>query len=94
MVEDSRTSPRPDHLRPLNPPRPVQVVSRNGHPVGITVGGRQRRVLEVQDVWRVEDEWWRDTPIRRHYYQVLLDGGSILVLYHDDIAGEWRTQSY
>ena len=94
MVEDSGTSPRTDHLRPLNPPRPVQVVARNGHPVAVTTGGRQRRVIEIQDTWRVDDEWWREVPVARRYYQLLLDGGAILTLYHDEVAGDWKTQSY
>ena len=94
MVEDPRTPSRPDHLRPLNPPRSLQVIARDGHPVTVVTAGRQRRVLEIQDLWRIEDEWWRETPILRRYYQVLLEGGTILTIYHDEVAGEWRAQSY
>jgi hypothetical protein len=51
-----------------------------------------RPVQAILDEWRIDDEWWRDTPIARWYYLVCLEDGSVLSLYHDLLADEWCEQ--
>jgi hypothetical protein len=51
-----------------------------------------KTVAEVQDRWRIDDEWWRERPIARLYHALLLDDGSPLVLYHDLIEEQWYEQ--
>jgi hypothetical protein len=48
-----------------------------------------RAVQAIQDRWRVDDEWWRERPISRLYYAVLLDNELLLTLFHDLIADTW-----
>ncbi|HKF76871.1 MAG TPA: hypothetical protein VKF59_12065 [Candidatus Dormibacteraeota bacterium] len=48
----------------------------------------------VEDVWRVDDGWWRPSPVARTYFRVLLEGGLVLTLYRDDLEGTWWAQRY
>ena len=103
MVADSGTAPHPGGIRPLDAPQPVQVeVDGNDMPIAIAaVKGRnagasrsykRRRVVEVLDVWRIDDEWWRKQPVSRIYYRVALEDGTITGLFKDLVSGQWRRQ--
>ncbi|HEX9579468.1 MAG TPA: hypothetical protein VF970_00045 [Gemmatimonadales bacterium] len=50
-----------------------------------------KRVEAVGEVWRVDDEWWRE-PIGRRYVEVTLEGGAHLVLFEDLATGSWFAQ--
>ena len=103
MVADSGTAPHPGGIRPLDAPQPVQVeVDGNDMPAAIAaVKGsnarasrsyKRRRVLEVLDVWRIDDEWWRKQPVSRIYYRVALEDGTATGLFKDLISGQWSRQ--
>ena len=89
-------------LRPLNLPRPVEVdLDERGLPARVVTGAlRMLRAFEVehvQEVWRVSEAWWRTASVRRTYYQVVIDGGRTLTLFHDDeehLATGWYEQRY
>ena len=70
------------------------LANRHGEPIALRKGGwpKRRRVVRVQDRWRIDDEWWRETPIVRLYYLVELEGETLLTLYHDLIADAWFEQ--
>jgi hypothetical protein len=53
-----------------------------------------RTVAAVQDHWRIDDEWWRETPVSRVYYQLQLDSGRMITVYRDLVGGEWWEQRY
>ncbi len=103
MVAHSRTplgagdvrnldSPR---LRPLNAPSPLKVdLDAAGQVVALWRQGRltPRRIAAVQDRWRIDDEWWREHPIARMYFSLLLDDGTLLTVYHDLAADVWFEQ--
>lgn len=93
MVEDSGTPARAAHLRPLNQPRPLQVVIDHGVPVALVEGARRLMVTQIQDVWTIEDEWWRQ-PVNRRYFCLLLDGGIIRTVFHDRATDTWYAQGY
>jgi hypothetical protein len=50
------------------------------------------RVETVGEVWRVDDEWWRQ-PISRRYVEVMLEGGKHTVVFEDLTNGRWFIQS-
>jgi hypothetical protein len=56
------------------------------------VASGPRAVSAVQDRWRLDDEWWRERPISRLYYSLLLEDGSLLVVYRDLVVDEWHAQ--
>ena len=54
--------------------------------------GAVRAVAAVQDRWRLDDEWWRERPISRLYHALVLDDGSLIVVYRDLLVEEWYMQ--
>ena len=81
-------------LSPLKEPRPVVVATgEGGEPVAVVLGGRRLAVERVEDVWRIDDEWWRE-EVSRLYYRLLLEDGRPLVVFHDLISGRWAEQGY
>ncbi len=51
----------------------------------------RRKVEEIIEVWRIDDEWWR-APISRRYVEVVLEGGGHMVLFEDLATGSWFLQ--
>ena len=51
-----------------------------------------RRVSEVLDSWRIDDEWWRKTSIARVYYRVVMEDDRSVTVFHDLATGEWYRQ--
>ena len=98
MVAHSGAPLRPDRLRPLNVPRPVQVaVDARGRPTTVVLPAQKRAALccEILDHWRIDDEWWR-SPVERLYFDVMLEGGRRVTLFHDligPLAGGWFLQT-
>lgn len=88
--------PRPadDTIRMLNEPRPLHVLANTaGVPKLLSRADRQADVVEILDVWRIDDAWWRD-EIARCYLMVLLDDGTEASIYHDLVSGQWFEQRY
>ena len=92
MVADSGTSPRAARLRPLNLPRPVQMLTGDWLPIAL-VEGERRRAATVEDTWEIDEEWWRD-PIVRRYYRLVLEDGGVRTVYRDKQRGDWFAQRY
>jgi hypothetical protein len=76
-------------------------LKRLAAPVGaeVVVGGAGRpervdgRAVEaVRESWLVEDRWWTDAPLRRRYWEVVVEGGRCLVVFRDLVAGGWFVQ--
>ncbi len=77
---------------PLNAPSEVRVrADAKGQPAELRIGRKTLTVTEVQESWRIEDEWWR-APIRRDYHRLLLSDGRLLILYRDLETGGWYLQ--
>lgn len=86
---------RRDQLRSLNAPSPLKMqTDAQGRVVALWRQGRltPRTIDAVQDRWRIDDEWWREHAISRVYYQLVLDDGTLLVVYHDLVADAWFEQ--
>ena len=103
--ERSEGRKRPDRLKLLNLPRAVAVeMNEHKQPTAILmspaatdgtyseVESSIRHVVEIGEIWRVDDEWWR-TPIARQYVEIVLEEGGHAVLYNDLINGEWFLQT-
>ena len=77
---------------PLNLPKEIGVVAGGaGVPAAIIRKGARRRVLQVKDTWRVDDEWWRQ-EVSRLYFQLELEGGFRLTVFQDLLGGKWYEQ--
>lgn len=95
MVKAPREAPGPSALLPLNQPHLVHVEAHDGLPVAVVSASRARSdVTSVEDIWRVEEEWWRDVPIVRTYFEVLLEGGRRMTLFFDHASTNWYWQRH
>ena len=94
MVQNTGKTPRNDTIRPINLPEPVRVEeSPSGMPVVLKTTRRQA-IITIEDRWRIDDEWWRDEPVSRFYYAVILASGQRLVLSKNLVDNCWYRQSY
>ena len=97
MVTHPGTAPGAGPLyRPLNLPRPAAVrTDARGLPQAIAGprdGDPAAAVRVLLDVWELDDEWWREDPIRRRYFRLLLTDGRVLTLFCDLVSGSWFRQ--
>jgi hypothetical protein len=75
--------------RRLNVPTRIAVrAGDDGRPV--EVDGRQ--VDAVRESWLVEDRWWTEKPLRRHYWEVVTANGRDEVVFCDLRTGRWWRQ--
>jgi hypothetical protein len=81
-------------LTSLKEPRPVVVATDDaGAPVAVVLGGRRLAVERIEDVWRIDDEWWRE-EVSRLYYRLLLKDGRTVTVCHDLTSRRWFKQDY
>lgn len=52
-------------------------------------------VTFITDAWKINDEWWRgrDEEIERMYFDLLLENGRHMTVFHDLIRDVWYRQS-
>ena len=87
-------------LKPIGLPRPLEVrTDADGLPVAVApaaVGHRNALVAveSIEEAWRVGEEWWREAPLERTYYLLLLEGGRPITVFHDGVFGAWFEQRY
>lgn len=76
-------------VRQLGRPRPARVrTGPRGRPVAVGRG----QVDTVREDWVVEDRWWTDRPLRRRYFELVLEDGRNTVVFHDLTTDTWLTQ--
>jgi|SRR5579862_8544801 len=95
MVAHSRAPLGAHTLRTLNGPRTLAVRrDAAGRPVAVQRSGwpAPRPVQDIRDCWRIDDEWWRERPVSRVYYELLMRDGLLLTVYHDLVADLWSEQ--
>jgi hypothetical protein len=56
--------------------------------------GRRYAVEAVLETWRIDDEWWRQRPISRIYFSLLLEGGRTVTVYQKLSSSRWAMQAY
>jgi hypothetical protein len=49
-------------------------------------------VEAVVEDWVVEDRWWTGRPLRRRYFELVLEGGRNVVVFYDLVGGCWYLQ--
>jgi hypothetical protein len=74
--------------RRLNEPRPARVEAPENVPT--SVGGVA--VSSVREEWRVFDRWWTAEPVRRRYFDVVLETGENMAVFYDFERQEWFRQ--
>jgi hypothetical protein len=75
--------------RPLSLPRGAHVeAGRDGRPLAL----KGVPVMNVREEWVVEDRWWTDRPLRRRYFELVLEDGRCAVVFRDLVGGRWASQ--
>lgn len=49
-------------------------------------------VDSVREQWVVEDRWWASRPLRRRYFELVLEDGRNVVVFRDLVARKWFSQ--
>ena len=75
--------------RQLYAPQEVEV-SADGRGRPRALGGIA--VEAVPEDWRVEDRWWTERPLRRHYFELVLASGASVTVFRDLRSGRWYRQ--
>lgn len=95
MLSSSGRTNGPDTVRRLNAPAPVRVeVDAHSSPRRVHHRGRWHGVIEIRQHYRTDDRWWTDDPVARDYFDLLLEDGRPLTLFHDRIERRWYAQRY
>ena len=70
-------------------PRPCEVAEADGAP--LRVDGVA--VEAIREEWLVQDAWWTDKPLGRHYFELVMADGRDLVLFAEgSTPGRWFRQ--
>jgi hypothetical protein len=88
VVAHSRDQGDSRAARRLNEPRLARVEAAESVPVAV---GRVR-VASVREEWLVADRWWTEEPLRRRYFDLVLETGEDVVVFHDEERGGWFRQ--
>ena len=51
-----------------------------------------QKITAINDLWQVNDEWWREYPISRRYYQITTQNDRRLTIFQDGMNGNWYWQ--
>ena len=73
----------------VNRPWPIPV--RGGADVRPRAVGRLD-VSSGREEWLVEDGWWTRRPLRRRYFELVLEDGSDVVVFNEPGEGRWFRQ--
>lgn len=94
MVAHPRAAGGPGRVRPLNRPRPIWVdTDVHSQPVAVYLSGCRYAVEAVLETWRIDDEWWRQRPVSRVYFRLLMEDGRALTACWDTMNGRWSRQN-
>jgi hypothetical protein len=63
-----------------------------GRPLALTLRRRRVGVAFIEDMWEVDEEWWRERPVSRMYYQVTTEDSRRIVIFRDLVDGGWHRQ--
>jgi hypothetical protein len=74
--------------RRLNEPRPVRVSAAATMPAELDGA----EVAAVREEWRVVDRWWTEDPVRRRYFDLVLESGENVTVFFDLERERWFRQ--
>lgn len=48
-----------------------------------------RAVEAIRESWLVEDRWWTERPLSRHYWEIVTVCGRDEIVFCDQVSGRW-----
>ena len=95
MVSNTGRTPDTRRIRRLKPPQAIEVeAGEDGVPVRLRLGTGWMDVRLTRRPWRIDQHWWRGTPLRRVYCEVVPEDGPPVTVYQDVETGAWARQAY
>ncbi len=91
VVEDSAGRPAAVAIPPTinnRPTRSRRPAQQQTQPPNLAA----QKITAINDLWQVNDEWWRERPISRRYYQITTQNDRRLTIFRDDLNGSWYWQ--
>ena len=79
----------PSASKPLALPKPAWV---EAGPEGLPAAFGGVEVMTIREEWVVEDRWWSARPLRRRYFELVLEDGRCAVVFRDLVTGLWASQ--
>jgi hypothetical protein len=74
----------------LSEPQALQVITApDGTPHALRIGDRRRAVVAIREDWLVQDRWWTSEPVDRHYFELLVEPGRVMVIYRELRTNQW-----
>jgi protein ImuB len=70
------------------------VVTAQGRPVSVRVGGLGGGVVDLAGPYRVVGEWWGDEPFARDEFDVATTDGALLRVFFDRLEHRWYADGY
>ena len=93
MVKNPGAASSFGSIRALNQPVLVGVITDTHEtPKAMKLNGRFISVESVADCWRIDDEWWRERPVSRIYYQCSVGPGLQAIVFRDLTSNVWYLQ--
>ncbi|MSQ32632.1 MAG: hypothetical protein EXR59_05330 [Dehalococcoidia bacterium] len=81
-------------IRALNEPGLVDVrEGKENRPVAVRIDKTWMSVASIQDMWRIDDEWWRPESISRLYFILSLKEGITTIVFKDLLSEKWFRQA-
>jgi hypothetical protein len=77
-------------MRRLSQPKPIEV---KADPGGRPSTVHRSTVHSIAEDWVVEDRWWTGRPLRRRYFELVLEDSTNAVVFRDLERGRWFTQA-
>ena len=74
-------------------PEKIEVAAQEGKPFVVRLKRRPVLVKDVVNMWRIDEEWWRN-PISRLYFLLELENGARLTVFRDLLRGTWYRQNW
>ncbi len=90
VVENNSERPISVTLPPASSDRPTRPrrLSQESQTPALT----SLAVTAINDLWQVDDEWWRERPISRRYYQITTQNDRRVTIFKDQLNAQWYWQ--
>jgi hypothetical protein len=75
-------------------PKCIEVcVNEKGGPSRVRFHQGWKKVKDVLNQWKIEWEWWEESPVSRQYFEVLLENNARKRLFKDELTACWYEQT-
>jgi protein ImuB len=76
-------------LRRLRPPQLAQVKLRHEQPIHLEAAAAKGSIVVARGPWRVSGNWWSEDTYNRDRWDVALNSGVLIRLFHEIDSRRW-----